>query len=155
MRNFFKKINPAVSKSWLQLMSGLMWSGVGIMLVSFATRWIKNLDGVTILWISLAGLALASAIYFFGFSKLARKNIQRINTLLKDRICLFAFQRWTSYPLVAFMIFLGIFLRLYSHIPKPLLAVLYLGIGGGLFFSSFLYYHQLVGAAGFKGKAKI
>jgi hypothetical protein len=152
MRNFLSKLNPAVNKQWLQLIAGVIWSGVGIMLVAFASRWLKNLDWLSLLLITLTGLALAAAIYFFGFSKLARKNINRINAMLKDRICLFAFQRWTSYPLVAFMIFLGIFLRVYSSIPKPLLAVLYLGIGGGLFSSSLLYYRQLVGSAGIKRK---
>jgi hypothetical protein len=41
------------------------------------------------------------------------------------------------------MISLGIFLRKYSPIPKPLLAILYIGIGGGLFFSSYWYFHTL------------
>jgi hypothetical protein len=41
------------------------------------------------------------------------------------------------------MISLGIFLREYSPIPKPVLAILYLAIGGGLFLSSFLYYKHL------------
>ena len=143
MENFLHKLNPAVKKPWLQLTAGLMWSGVGILLVSFAARWLKNLTALTVGEITLAGLILASAIYFFGFSKVARKNIARINALLQERVCLFAFQRWTSYPLIAFMIFLGIFLRLYSSIPKPLLAILYIGIGGGLFFSSLLYYRQV------------
>lgn len=41
------------------------------------------------------------------------------------------------------MISLGIFLRLYSPIPKPLLAVMYIGIGGSLFLASLHYYKHI------------
>ena len=68
------------------------------------------------------------------------QNIIRINGLTGEKICIFAFQRWTSYPLVLLMISLGVILRLYSPIPKPYLAILYLGIGSGLFLASLRYY---------------
>lgn len=42
------------------------------------------------------------------------------------------------------MVFLGMYLRLYSPIAKPLLAVLYLGIGGGLSSSSLHYFRQVL-----------
>jgi hypothetical protein len=38
------------------------------------------------------------------------------------------------------MIALGITLREYTPIPKPLLGILYIGIGGGLGLASFHYY---------------
>jgi hypothetical protein len=82
-------------------------------------------------------------IYWFGFSKVARKNIKRINNYLSEKVCLFAFQQWSSYPLVVFMIGLGVVLRVYSPIPKPWLAVLYIGIGGALFISSFHYHYAV------------
>ena len=93
---------------------------------------------------ALAGVLLASAIYRFGFSKLAKKNIQRITGMAGDKICIFAFQEWSSYPLVVVMIGLGISLRNYLPIPKPYLAILYIGIGGGLFLSSLFYYKHLL-----------
>ena len=127
------KYNPAVKKIWLQLAAGLMWSG----------RWLHAITPLTLALILLAGLSLGTAIYLFGFSKLARKNIRRIDALEKARVCLFAFQEWKSYPLVLFMIGLGLYLRIYSPIPKPLLAILYLGIGIGLFGSSIHYYRRL------------
>ena len=42
------------------------------------------------------------------------------------------------------MMTLGIYLRTYSPIPKPLLAILYLGIGGGLLTSSLHYFANIV-----------
>jgi hypothetical protein len=143
MKKWLQKLNPAVGKIWLQLAAGLMWSGVGIMLIGFATRWLKSLGWLFLLLVILSGLGLAAAIYLFGFSKLARKNVQRIQHLIGERICIFAFQEWKTYPLVAFMISLGIYLRIYSPIPKPLLAIMYIGIGGSLFASSLHYYRQV------------
>jgi hypothetical protein len=135
---------PAVSKTWLYFSAGTMWLGVGIMLIWFALRWLKLVSLPTSILLVLSGVGLATGIYFFGFSKVARKNIRRIYTMAGERLCLFAFQGWKSYPLVLFMIALGIYLRVYSPIPKPLLAILYLGIGGGLSSSSLHYFMQVL-----------
>jgi hypothetical protein len=140
---YLSKLYPATTKKWLQLAAGLMWSGVGIMLIAFASRWLKLVDWMTMLLLIFAGAVLGAAIYLFGFSKLARKNIRRINAYARERICLFAFQEWKTYPLVAFMVFLGIYLRIYSPVPKPVLAIAYLGLGFSLFASSLLYYRQV------------
>jgi hypothetical protein len=137
------KLYPAVKKVWLHLFAGIMWSGVGVMLISLASRWLHLPVLSQVILIVLAGLALASAIYYFGFSRMALKNIRRIESYLAEKVCLFAFQKWTSYPLVLFMVSLGIYLRVYSTIPRQLLAVLYIGIGGGLFLSSIHYYARV------------
>ncbi len=141
------KGTPATKKIWLHLTAGIMWSGVGIMLVAFAATWLGLVHSWTVLLLILAGLLLAAGIYFFGFSKLASRNVQRIIDISKERVCLFAFQKWTSYPLVLVMIAMGIYLRLYSPIPKPYLAILYIGLGASLFVSSFQYYSQVFRAA--------
>ena len=138
------KLYLAVKKIWLQLLAGLMWSGVGIMLVGFASRWFTKMPASQEILIILVGMMLAAAIYFFGFSKMALKNVLRINNYRQERVCLFAFQRWTSCPLVLFMVSLGIYLRVYSPIPKPTLAILYIGIGGSLFLSSLHYYARVL-----------
>jgi hypothetical protein len=92
----------------------------------------------------LPGSFLAGLIYFFGFSGLAHKNSLRIQNLSFERPCLFAFQEWHSYPLILFMIALGITLRKYTPIPKPLLGILYIGIGGGLGLASIHYYQAII-----------
>jgi hypothetical protein len=90
----------------------------------------------------LGGILLAITIHYFGFSIIAKANIKRIRAL-PNKPCLFAFMSWWNYPLVAFMISLGLVMR-HSHIPKYYLGILYLGIGGGLFISSLRYYTTLV-----------
>ncbi len=139
-----KRLKPGVSKIWLYLLAGLMWTLVGLMLIRFAIRWMKVADISTLLLLVLGGIALALIIYFFGFSRFAEKNNARISSYRNEQICIFAFQAWTSYPLVAFMISLGIYLRLYSPFSELMLAIAYLGIGSSLFLASFHYYTQLI-----------
>jgi hypothetical protein len=120
-----------------------MWSGVGMWLSWLAIGWLRPEKQIASLVMAAAGILLALAIYTFGFSAFANRNILRINQYPEDRVCFFAFQSWTSYPLVAVMISLGIFLRTSSLIPKSYLAAMYLGIGGSLFLASLLYYRFL------------
>ena len=114
------------------------------MLLSLAYGWLKTAPTGIAALLTLLDVLLANCIYIFGFSKLAAKNIRRIESLPGQKNCLFAFQEWGSYPLVLVMISLGIFLRHYSPIPKPLLASVYIGIGGGLLAASLHYYVHLV-----------
>ena len=141
---FIKRFKPSLSKKWLLLTAGLIWTGVGIFLVSLAWEWIftPTVDKRWFYW--FPGLILAGLIYYFGFSRLARKNSHRIQNLSVEKPCLFAFQEWHSYPLVLFMIALGITLRKYTPVPKPLLGILYIGIGGGLGLASTHYYQAII-----------
>jgi hypothetical protein len=138
------KVFPAVNKRWLYLLAGVIWTGVGLLLIHLAYGWLLPVERWCALLLALAGVLLALAVYRFLFAWFADKNIRRINNLLRDKVCIFAFQRWTSYLLVAFMVALGVSLRKYSPIPKPLLAVMYIGIGGGLFLASFRYYAHIL-----------
>ena len=137
------KLKPGLPKIWLQMLAGLMWAGVGLFLISLAWGWIFAPD-VSSRWIYwIAGFLLTSLIYYFGFSKLAKKNSKRIEGIPVEKPCIFAFQEWHSYPLVLFMIALGLTLRKFTPIPKPLLGILYIGIGGGLGSASFHYYNSI------------
>jgi hypothetical protein len=142
MTDRFEKWKLALPRRWLHLLSGLMWSAVGVLLMRLAYGWLVGLPLSAALIRAFFGALLAWAIYRFGFSRLADINIARIQRL-PDRACVFAFQQWTSYPLVVFMVALGITLR-HSVFPKPTLAILYIGIGGGLFLASIRYYTYLM-----------
>jgi hypothetical protein len=89
----------------------------------------------------LLGLILALIVYHFGFSRIARKNIDRLFQY-PDKVCFFAFQAWRSYLIIAIMAALGAFLR-HSSISRKYLAVVYLTIGGALVLSSLHYYVRL------------
>lgn len=116
-----------------------MWSGVGILLNSFAIRWLQLYQGWPLVVSVVCGIMLGLAIAFFGFRRVAATNIQRIMEMPDDS-CVFAFQKWQSYILIAVMMSMGIFLRNTDIFPRIFLASIYMGIGSALFISSISYY---------------
>jgi len=138
----YAKLKPAVHRKWLIIISGLMWSGVGIFLNILAFGWFKTLNNTQILLSILIGLLAGWVIYRFGFGNLAIKNINRILAYPKHA-CIFAFQEWKSYILIAVMMSMGIYLRTMGLVPKYILAPMYIGLGTALFIASFKYYRNL------------
>ncbi len=134
---------PAVPRRALWLTAGLLWSGVGIALCAMAVHWLCRDGGPWPLRTACACLGAISGfmVYRHGFSRIARKNANRI-AQKSDRVCLFAFQAWKSYILIAVMVGLGYTLR-HSPLPRPILAVIYSTIGIGLLLSSRVYYERL------------
>lgn len=130
---------PRVKKNILILISGVLWTGVGILLINIASRWFALLSQNELIFSIVFGIILGTAISYFGFSKLALKNIERIN-LYTNKVCVWAFQKWQTYFLIIFMISLGVFMRKTSIVPKFLLTPMYIGIGFALFTASFKYY---------------
>ncbi len=130
---------PKVHKYVLIFTSGLMWSGVGIFLNRLAFGWIVKLSSNEAIFALTSGYILAGIIAYFGFSNLANKNVERINQY-EGKICFWAFQKWTTYILIIFMMSLGIFMRNTPYIPKYILSPVYIGIGFALFLASFRYY---------------
>ena len=101
---------PKVHKHILITVSGILWTGVGLFLIRLAFRWFSVLSSNEVIFAIIAGLLLGSAIAYFGFSGLAIKNIKRINNY-QEKVCVWAFQKWTTYLLIIFMMSLGIFMR--------------------------------------------
>ncbi len=133
-----KNFKPGVSKYWLLMLAGLMWSGVGTLLCRRAYTWLTGINGYRAIFFDLLSVAMAIAVYRFGFSRIAARNINRL-CLLTERTCVFAFQTWKGYLIIGSMIGLGYVLRS-STFPKQYLAIVYIAIGGALFLSSFSYY---------------
>jgi hypothetical protein len=133
-----KGFKPGVSKYWLLTLAGLMWSLVGAMLCRRAYGWFAAISWEGAVPLELCGALLALIAYRFSFSKIAKRNTERL-CKLTERTCVFAFQTWKGYLLIGLMMALSAFLRR-SPIPKVYLALLYTTIGGALFLSSFSYY---------------
>ncbi len=136
-----KDFRPAVSRPWLIAIAGFMWTGVGVMLCRLAYHWFAAIHTGAAAILGPLGAVMALAAYHFGFSKIAKRNIKRL-CLLTERTCVFAFQTWKGYLVIAFMVMLGAVLRS-SPIPKSYLAIVYTTIGGAIFLSSFHYYGLL------------
>lgn len=142
MNTILEKIKPAVNKPFLLFLSGVMWIAVGIMLNTFAYKWLKEYgNNLSYLFASI-GFIGALIIHHFGFLKVVDKNLGRISNL-NDKPCAFSFISWRSYIMVFVMVTMGIMLR-HSSIPKQYLSVLYIGIGLALILSSIRYFRVLI-----------
>jgi hypothetical protein len=135
-----ERLTPTVHKRWLLILAGGTWMAVSLMLAVFAYTWLRPLPWSRAVPLALGGLLVAGAAYRLGFVTLALKNIRRIRQM-SDGACVFAFMQWKSYPIIAIMVTAGVLLR-HSAFPKPILAVIYLGMGGSLFLSSLHYYPE-------------
>ena len=133
-----RKINLGVDKSILILMGGMMWCGVGIMLIRYAVSWLSICSLREQIYFYSAGFLAAMPIHHFGFIKIATRNINRILSI-REKTSPFAFMTWKSYLIVLVMVSMGIALR-HSSLPKQYLSILYNGIGLGLFLSGIRYF---------------
>lgn len=138
----YSKLKPAVNRKWLIIISGLMWSGVGVFLNILAISWLKSFNNMQIFISVIIGLLAGLIIARFGFGNIANKNVNRILAYPKHA-CIFAFQEWKSYILIVIMMSMGIFLRTTGIVPKYILAPMYIGMGTALFLASFKYYRNL------------
>lgn len=136
-----KELRPGVSKYWLLALAGMMWSAVGVLLCRRAYGWFAGFSWSGAMPFEALAVLMALMVYYFGFSKIARKNIERL-CRLTERTCIFAFQSWKAYLLIVAMMAMSAFLRR-SPVPKLYLAILYTTIGGALLLSSFSYYRIL------------
>jgi hypothetical protein len=137
-----EKLNPRADKKILILIAGIMWCGVGVMLMSFAATWLGRYEGKGLLFYYAAGFIAAMPIHHFGFLKLADKNLSRLLPL-KEKRCVFSFITWKSYLVIVVMMTMGITMR-HSSIPKQYLSILYNGIGLGLFLSGIRYFRNSI-----------
>ena len=136
------KIKPAVDKRVLLFLAGVMWIGVGTMLLGLSYSWLNAFHVHGALLFASIGVAAALVIHHFGFLKVVDKNLGRILPMEGKR-CVFSFLSWKSYIMVVLMIAMGIMLR-HSPIPKPYLSMLYIGIGLALVLSSIRYLRVLL-----------
>jgi hypothetical protein len=129
-----------VGRRWLFGIAGVIWSAVGVLLLAYAFTWLAPEPLPLEVESALGGLVVAAIFVRFVFGGIVRKNIARIEGG-PARASAWAFQGWKSYLVTVFMIGLGIGLR-GSAIPKPALAVIYMGIGVALLVTSVTYHRR-------------
>jgi hypothetical protein len=136
-----ERLRLDVDRRWLFAIAGVIWTGVGILLFTYAVTWLAPVALPLEIEFSIAGLAVAAIFLRFVFHGIVSKNIARIEGG-PARASAFSFQGWKSYLITVGMIALGILLKR-SSIPKPDLAVMYLGVGLALMLASGLYHRHL------------
>ena len=132
-----RSLTPSVPRKWLLWCATLVWMGVGTGLCGVALNWLTASDWLERTTTTAFGLAMGLVLCRFAFSRIARRNVERIRAL-PDPVCLFAFQAWRSYALILLMMGLGLGLR-HSALPRKQLAPIYLAMGSGLLLCSACY----------------
>ncbi len=135
---------PAAKRSTLILVAGMLWSAVGLLLMTLAGLWLVGGEPWQIGLLAAAGFLLGWFHFRKMFAKLVGVNISRIEEQApgQEEVCIFAFQNIRSYLIAFLMMGMGYALR-HSPIPKLYLAPLYLAVGVGLFSSSVAYYRRV------------
>jgi hypothetical protein len=142
MQKNLNRLKPAVDKRVLLFLAGLMWIGVGMMLLFLSYTWLNAFQDPDSFLFEGIGVAAAMLIHHFGFLKIVDKNLGRILPMEGKR-CVFSFLSWKSYLMIGLMIAMGVLLR-HSAIPKRYLSILYTGIGLALVLSSIRYLRVLL-----------
>jgi len=131
------KYKPAIPKTYLILLAGIVWECVGILLIVLALTWLSKVSDNYRYIFAGTGLLFALLIHHFGFLRIVDKNLKRI-LQMDGKKCMFSFFPRKSYLLIILMVAMGSILR-HSIIPKEYLAILYIGIGLALILSSIRY----------------
>ena len=137
-----KKLIPRVQKKYLYFLAGVFWTVAGSILCYRGTVWLIALPRGTAGVLGGASLALATPAYLLGFSRIVRRNIERIAGL-PERPHFFAFTAGRGYLMIGLMMTIGISLR-NSSFPKDYLIVPYYVMGAVLLAGSTRFYREFV-----------
>ena len=126
-----------VPRHWLLILAGITWVGVGFLLCYRAWQWLGSDSGGRTWFEEIGAFALAFGLYSFALSKVAERNIARIDGL-PDRTHVGNFIPLKSYLMIVLMIALGVWLRS-SSLSRELLIVPYTAMGGALILGGAAY----------------
>ena len=131
-----------VDRNWLYALSGALWLIAGGILCTRGYAWIAEISAGSLVLLEFCGLVLGIFGYRFGFSKITRRNIDRITTL-PVQSSIFSFTAARGYILIIIMVSAGILLRS-SAIPREYLSVPYTAMGVALILGSMNFWAAFV-----------
>lgn len=131
MLSRLSRFKPGVQRKTHLLAAAILWTCIGIMLMTRGTVWLLAVD---LTYLALPAILLGFLKSQFILDKTAAKSIDRI-LLLRDGTCLGAIYSKMTWLLVFGMMGMGIVLR-NSQFPRQILAVVYITVGWALFWSS-------------------
>ncbi|MFI5250860.1 MAG: hypothetical protein ACHQQQ_00385 [Bacteroidota bacterium] len=133
---------PLVPRRWLFFCSGIVWTCAGLILCGKAIDWLTLLPFNTGLPLESTAILIAGSGYFWGFTKIVQRNVNRINQL-PDLAPLHLFIAPRGYIMILIMVSTGITLR-NSPLPKVYLTIPYLAMGGVLLIGSVRFYKEFL-----------
>ena len=125
-----------VHKNTLILIAGIVWAIAGFNIVRIG---LIAYQGNFTWWRGLISVAVYAAFQLFVFGKMVQKHTQRILQYEEEQQSFFRFFDTKSYLIMAFMMTLGIGLRVSGLVPNVYIAVFYTGLGASLLTAGVLF----------------
>ena len=125
-----------VHKNTLILIAGIVWAIAGFNIVRIG---LIAYQGNFTWWRGLLSVAVYAAFQLFVFGKMVKKHTARILEYEEERQNFFRFFDTKSYLIMAFMMTLGIGLRVSGVVPNAFIAFFYTGLGASLLTAGVLF----------------
>ena len=125
-----------VHKNTLILIAGIVWAIAGFNIVRIG---LVAYQGNFTWWRGLLSIAVYAAFQVFVFGKMVKKHTDRIQRYEEERQNFFRFFDTKSYLIMAFMMTLGIGLRVSGVVPNTFIAFFYTGLGASLLTAGVLF----------------
>ena len=125
-----------VHKNTLILIAGIVWAIAGFNIVRIG---LIAYQGNFTWWRGLLSIAVYAVFQIFIFGKMVKKHTGRILQYEEERQNFFRFFDTKSYLIMAFMMTLGIGLRVSGVVPNTFIAFFYTGLGASLLTAGVLF----------------
>lgn len=129
-----KRLN--VHKHTLILIAGIVWAIAGFNIVRIG---LVSYAGNVTWWRGLLSIAVYAVFQVFIFGKMVKKHTDRILQYEEEQQTFFRFFDTKSYLIMAFMMTLGIGLRVSGVVPSGFIAYFYTGLGASLMTAGVLF----------------
>lgn len=126
----------SVHKHTLILIAGIVWAIAGFNIFRIG---LVAYQGNFIWWRALLSTAVYTVFQIFIFGKMVGKHTDRILQYEEERQNFFRFFDTRSYLIMAFMMTLGIGLRVSGAVPNGFIAYFYTGLGASLLTAGVLF----------------
>lgn len=121
----------------LTFIDGLIWLVAGINVCKIGVTSWKCVDATSVMMI--VGCIVTLLLFSAMFTKMLFKNVRRIQKIEIGKRRIWDIMPIKSYIIMAFMITLGILLRLCPAIPLSFIASFYVGLGTALSLAGIIY----------------
>jgi len=129
-----KRLN--VHKHTLILIAGIVWAIAGFNIVRIG---LVDYAGNLTWWRGLLSIVVFTVFQVFIFGKMVKKHTERILQYEDEQQNFFRFFDTKSYLIMAFMMTLGIGLRVSGLVPTGFIAYFYTGLGASLLTAGVLF----------------
>ena len=125
-----------VKRNTLLFIAALVWSAAGLNILYIGLIAYPSYQSVLNFLLSLLVFAI---FHIFIFVKLMKKHTTRILSYAQERYFFFKFFDGKSFAIMAFMILMGIGLRVSGLAPEQFIAVFYAGLGASLLLAGLMF----------------